>query len=248
MILCWPERVVGPPELPELERSERTAPVATILCVVVVALCLLESWAGLTLLQGWPGRDLARQVSLFAASLRLYPEPGLFAPQQILTAAFLHPPLAGTPAEVFSALWSVSVDAALLLVLGRVWERRFGAAAWITVVALAAPLVGLIHLRRLAEAMPVLTSSSLVAALVAATALALPARRLRLRAVWWALTSIGVAPLHLDLRLAIVAYVVLDAIRASFGSQPLGEHVLGLIAGAILGALLGAGARLVFRS
>lgn len=248
MILCWPERVVGPPELPELERSNRAAPVASVLGAVVVALCLLESWAGLTLLQGWPGRDLARQVSLLGASLRLYPEPGLFAPQQILTAAFLHQPLTGTPAEVLSALWSVSVDAALLLVLGRAWERRFGAAAWITMVALAAPLIGLVHLRRLAEAMPVVTSSALVAALVAATALALPARRLRLRAVWWAFTSLGVAPLHLDLRLAAVAYVALDTIRASFGAQPLGEHILGLVAGALLGALLGAGARFVFRS
>lgn len=244
MIVLYPVVVVGPPELPELAPKPRPAPAATILTVTVLVLAVLEILAQAVLIQGWPGVAIARAVSLFSASARLYPDPGLFDPVQLFSAALLHPVAWGDARAVLTGLWAVAVNAALILVIGRAWERTCGSLGMVALIVVAMPLVGAIHLRHVVQSDPVVTSAALVAGLLAATATLLPGRRLRLHLAYWAIAAVGVVPLHVDLRLVTGIYVAQELLRAWLADPvQLADSGIALVAALIMGVVLGSLAR-----
>lgn len=241
MIVLYPVAVVGPPELPELAPKPRPAPVALALMATVLTVAVIETLAQAVLAQGWPGVGLARVVTLASASARLYPDPGLFDPVQLFTAALLHDVPWGDARAVVTGLWALAVNAALLLVIGRAWERTCGSLGLIGLIVVAMPLVGVVHLRHVVQIDPVVTSSALVACVIAATATILPGRRLRVRAAYWAVAAVGVVPVHGDLRVLAGIYVGQEVLRVWLADPSrLVDSSVALVAALIMGVMLGA--------
>lgn len=244
MIVLYPVVVVGPPELPELAPKPRPAPAATALMVTVLVIAVIETLAQAVLAQGWPGVTIARFISLVSASARLYPDPGLFDPAQLFSAALLHAVPWGDARAVLTGLWALAVNAALILVIGRAWERTCGSAGLVGLVVIAMPLVGAIHLRHVVQSDPVVTSSALVAGMLAATATLLPGRRLRLHLAYWAVAAVGVVPLHADLRVVVGLYMAQELLRTWLANPAqLVDSSVALVAALIMGVVLGSLAR-----
>lgn len=241
-MIMWPEGIVGPPELPEQAPLRSiTAPLASMIAAIVVAVALAEQIAAVGLASGWPGETWFRSLSLLAASARLYPDPGLFTPAQMWSASFVHDVPIADARTVIAAWLGVIVDAGLLLVLLRAWERWVGALLTGLLVLIAGPLVAMVHLRHVVETPPLATSASVVAFVLAATMMLLPGRRLRLRLGYWAVVAVGMVPIHLDLRLVLAGYVGFEMARSALvAPHQLVEHVLGLVVATVFGALIGA--------
>ncbi len=248
MIVAWPVTVVGPPELPELAPKARPAPLIAAVVVIQLAIVAAETLTQAVLAHGWPGEHAARAVSLWAASARLYPDPGLFDPRQLFSAALVHDPIWGDLRQVLTAAWAVVVNSALLLTVGRAWERTSGTLGMAGLLLVAIPLVGVVHLRHVVQADPVITSAALVTAIIAATAMILPGRRLRITLAYWLIAVVGVAPFYCDLRLLIILYVLSDCLR-TWLADPTQLTNIGIahIAAIFVGVLLGSLARPIMK-
>ena len=242
VIVAWPVTVVGPPELPELAPKAHPAPLIAAVVAIQLFIVAAATVTQAILAQGWPGENAARSLSLLAASARLYPDPGLFDPRQLFSAAMVHDPVWGGLRQVLTAAWAVVVDSALLLTVGRAWERSCGTLGLAGLLLLAMPLVGIVHLRHVVQADPVITSAALVTAVIAATAMLLPGRRLRITLAYWLIAVVGVAPLYCDLRLLIGLYVVSDCLRTWLADPTqlvtIGTaHIAAIFVGVMLGSL-----------